>query len=104
MVGLPNYGVAFCLAPWPDGGWMAGVLITDRDWVTEQVECGEIEREMLSVPDEGAAGASWDITDGFKDGLVAYGDDAADAVDCLWAMVHGDSDPLRRHQRAERAG
>ena len=44
LVGRPDYGVAFCLAPWPDGGWQAGVQLTDREWVEERCDLG---RHML---------------------------------------------------------
>ena len=104
MVGLPDYGVAFCVAPWPDGGWIAGVQVTSRDWVQEQIDDTEsygqsLDPAMLNVPNTDDEFPQWDIIDGFKDGITAYGDDAADAIDHLWAKVHGD-EYLRRHQRS----
>jgi len=99
MVGLPDYGVAFCVSPWPDGGWIAGVVVIDRDWVTEQIiEKSGIDPLMLNVPD-GTWPTTWDIFDGFKDGVIAAGDDAADAIDVLWAKIHGEANPPRRHER-----
>ena len=57
MVGFPDYGVAFCVSPWPDGGWMAGAQITDREWITEQAGSGgRIDPAMLSVPGDDDSG------------------------------------------------
>ena len=92
------------MAPWPDGGWLAGVQITGREWVREQIERegydDELDSAILSVPGDDDF-PDWDIFDGFVGGLNAHGDDAADAIDRLWAMVHGEKNPPRRHQRED---
>ena len=92
MVGLPDYGVAFCVSPWPDGGWLAGVQITDREWVERQANKGQIDLAMLSIPGSLKHGynprPAWDIYNGFSAGLNALGKNAAEAVENLWTKIH----------------
>ena len=97
MVGLPDYAVLFCVSPWPDGGWMAGVVVVDPDWLDEQIKNNNIVKAMENVPVD-VDFPNWDIIDGFPSGTNAHGGDAADAIDRLWAMVHGSINPPWRYE------
>lgn len=98
LVGLPDYGVMFCVSPWPDGGWMAGVVVIDLEWVVEQIEShAGITCVMGDLPEDSTY-PSWDIIDGFHSGVTVHGYDAADAIDILWQTLHGqDGDHLDNH-------
>lgn len=41
LVGAPDYAIAFYLGPWPDGGWMASLCLTSREWAQTQVDEGD---------------------------------------------------------------
>jgi hypothetical protein len=86
LVGRPNYGVAFCVAPWPDGGWIAGVTLTDREWVKEQVEWGVLLPGLLQLSDDDHF-PDWDIIDGFKNGLTVHGATMSEVVDLLFSSI-----------------
>jgi hypothetical protein len=86
LTGRPDYGVAFCVGPWPDGGWIAGVALTDREWIEEQVGDGDILPGLLNLPD-GDPFPDFDIIDGFKEGVNAHGSTMAEAIDLLFTKV-----------------
>jgi hypothetical protein len=67
IIGAPDYAVMFCLWPWPDGGWMAGVVLVDKEYALDQ--------ELLTAHlEEGDWDIKWDVMDGFSyPGVNAHG-------------------------------
>ena len=87
MVGAPDYAVMFSVWPWPDGGWMAGVCLMDREWAEEQ----ELPAAILALT-ETPLRAEWNPFDGFAHGInTHFGGSARDAVEALWKKVVGDA-------------
>jgi len=78
IVGLPDYAVAFAVWPWPDGGWMAGVALTDKEWADEQGLLPDI-RALTEQNDP-----PFSIFDGFEGGVNVHAPTAAEAVLKLW--------------------
>src|SRR5882672_8592637 len=81
LVGLPDYAVIFCCSPWPDGGWMAGFEMDDKDWAMEQ------GLESRFLPQTTHKNDGWSIFDGFKNGVVAHGSHLAEAIENAVAKV-----------------
>jgi hypothetical protein len=81
MVGNPDYAVVFSVWPWPDGGWMAGVALHDREWAEEQ----GLSPEILRLIEERKP--AWDLYGGFLAGLNARGVSAEQAIEELLAIV-----------------
>lgn len=75
LVGLPDYAVGFALWPWPDGGWYAGITLTDRKWAEEQgLAAASLNDDYPAV---------WNLTDGFVNGVNEHAGTAAEAVENL---------------------
>lgn len=81
LVGLPDYAVAFALWPWPDGGWMAGIALTDLDYATEQ---GMAPRVLALAEHHDP---TFSIFDGFTGGINEHGSNAEEAIEKLWEAV-----------------
>lgn len=83
MVGNPDYGVCFSVWPWPDSGWMAGVVVTDLDWATEQ----NLPKKLLATGEH--HDVTWDIFDGFVGGINVHfaSDNPEDAINKLYDTV-----------------
>lgn len=82
MIGGPDYAVAFAVWPWPDGGWMAGVALMDRDYAEEQ----ELPAKICALAEKDVA-VEFNIFDGFEDGINVHDYDAGRAVAKLWEQV-----------------
>lgn len=83
MVGLPDYAVVFSLWPWPDGGWMAGLCLIDREYAQEQ----NLPLRICNLEDVGIGGVEWDVIDGFKKGINVHAPSPQEAIDELYSAV-----------------
>jgi hypothetical protein len=77
LAGSPDYAVCVMTWPWPDGGWYAGIVVTD-----------ELNAKKQSLPVWGlreikGRTPKWDIFDGFKDGVNEHGVTPSKALDTL---------------------
>ena len=81
LVGLPDYAVVFSTWPWPDGGWMAGLCLTDKEWAKKQKLPGAICR-LKEVFDP-----KWSVTDGFENGINVHAGDVKEAIEKLYDLV-----------------
>jgi hypothetical protein len=65
LQGMPDFGVCAMAWAWPDGGYMAGLVVTDRN-------CAQVQSLLGSDYLEQDRNAVWDISDGFKFGANAH--------------------------------
>jgi len=77
LAGNPDYAVCVMAWPWPDGGWMAGIALTDRGWAERQGMSPAILRLEESV---GYHGLEWNCFDGFACGINTHSTDGPGAV------------------------
>jgi len=82
MVGLPDYAVVVAVWPWPDGGWMAGAALLDRDGASGQ----GLASGLLALPEE--SNPPFNIYDGFPNGINRHAPTAGEAIQSLWTAVH----------------
>ena len=71
-VGLPEYAVLFAVWPYPEGGWMAGFTLYDKEWAEEQ------DLPMKNMVEDIVP--HWSIEIGFLNGANAHGVDAPHAI------------------------
>jgi len=85
LAGLPDYAVVVMVWPWPDGGWMAGIVLTDHEYAADQ----GMPAAVLDLPEfEDLNTIRWDVISGFSWGINVHGSSLAAAVEALWAEVH----------------
>ena len=79
MVGMPDFAVGFTLSPWPDGGWMASITLTNK-WYAE-------DQGLLATKLQEDRQGNWNMVDGFRDGLTARGSNADKAIENLYKLL-----------------
>jgi hypothetical protein len=79
LIGAPDYAVIAMYWPWPDGGYMAGCVLIDKEFAEEQgLVAQHLEEDIY---------AKWDCIDGFKHGVNAHASNETDAVNKLWEKM-----------------
>jgi|GEM_PF-6846248 len=81
MVGLPDYAVCFSVWSWPDGGWMAGVALMDREYAEKQ----NLPRAICALEED--FDPAWNACDGFKNGINVHAPYPEEAVGALYKRV-----------------
>lgn len=81
MVGNPDYAVVFSVWPWPDGGWMAGVALLDKEWAEEQ----GLPETILELEEDNDP--SWNVCDGFQNGINVHATSPQKAIEALHAKI-----------------
>lgn len=78
--GNPDFAVCAMYWPWPDGGWMAGCVLLDKEWAVEQ----GLQAQYLEEDFKG----KWNPFDGFEHGLNVHASNEKDAVQKLWRELY----------------
>jgi hypothetical protein len=79
LVGDPDYDAIVNVWSWPDGGWMAGIIVIDKEGCRQQNLLAAVLDEA-----EGPLKLFWNMFDGFASpGLNAHGMTAEEAVQNL---------------------
>src|SRR3989344_3366493 len=78
MVGNPDFAVCFSIWPWPDGGWMAGVVLLDREYAMKQ----KLPHAICALEEE--LDPAWNVTDGFRKGINIHAPHPEEAIQALY--------------------
>lgn len=79
IVGAPDYAVVAMYWNWPDGGYMAGCALIDKEFAEEQGLLAQYLPESHGY---------WNIFDGFEDGINVHASTEKEAVQLLWRRLN----------------
>jgi len=81
LAGNPDYGVCVMVWPWPDGGWYAGIAVTDELCAKKQ------SLPVWGMESTEGMSPEWDVCDGFEDGVNEHGITIIDALNKLMTTL-----------------